>query len=97
MPARIGRLSAGVGRRHSVTIRKASLMARSTRRFEWDIIQERSDTIQERSILLLSGLGQGWQFAELLLQHPSHVQPAASRVRRMILTYCEVSRGVGDT
>jgi len=29
MPARIGRLSAGVGRRHPVTIRKASLMAES--------------------------------------------------------------------
>jgi len=28
MPARIGRLSTGVGRRHPVTIRKASLMAR---------------------------------------------------------------------
>ena len=28
MPARIGRLSAGIGRRHPVTIRKASLMAR---------------------------------------------------------------------
>ena len=32
MPARIGRLPAGVGRRHSVTIRKASLMAGSMRR-----------------------------------------------------------------
>jgi len=32
MPARIWRLSAGVGRRHPVTIRKASLMARSRRR-----------------------------------------------------------------
>jgi len=32
MPARIGRLSAGVGRRHPVTIRKASLMAGSIRR-----------------------------------------------------------------
>jgi len=32
MPARIGRLSAGVGRRHPFTIRKASLMARSLRR-----------------------------------------------------------------
>ena len=31
MPARIGRLSAGVGRRHTVTIRKASLMAGSMR------------------------------------------------------------------
>ena len=32
MPARIGRLSAGVGRRHPVTIRKASLMEGSIRR-----------------------------------------------------------------
>ena len=32
MPARIGRLSAGVGRRHPVTIRKASLMVGSIRR-----------------------------------------------------------------
>ena len=30
--ARQGRLSAGVGRKHPVTIRKASLMARSLRR-----------------------------------------------------------------
>jgi len=32
IPARIGRLSAGVGRRHPVTIRKASLMVGSMRR-----------------------------------------------------------------
>ena len=32
MLARIGRLSAGVGSRHPVTVRKASLMARSVRR-----------------------------------------------------------------
>jgi len=32
MPVRIGRLTAGVGRRHPVTIRKASLMAGSMRR-----------------------------------------------------------------
>ena len=32
MPARVGRLSAGVGHRHPVTIRKASLMAGSMRR-----------------------------------------------------------------
>jgi len=32
MTARVGRLSAGVGRRHPVTIRKASLMAGSMRR-----------------------------------------------------------------
>jgi len=32
LPMRIGRLSTGVGRRHPVTIRKASLMARSIKR-----------------------------------------------------------------
>jgi len=32
MPARIGRLIAGVGRRHPITVRKASLLARSMRR-----------------------------------------------------------------
>ena len=32
MPARIGRLSAGVGRRHPVRVRKASLMVGSMRR-----------------------------------------------------------------
>jgi len=32
MPARIGRLSVDVGRRHPVTIRKASFMAGSMRR-----------------------------------------------------------------
>ena len=32
IPARIGRLSTGEGRRHQVTIRKASLMAGSIRR-----------------------------------------------------------------
>ena len=32
MPGRIGRLSADVGRRHQVTIRKASLMTGSMRR-----------------------------------------------------------------
>jgi len=31
MPARIGRLFAGVGRRHPITIRKASLMVGSMR------------------------------------------------------------------
>ena len=33
---RIGRLSAGVGRRHSVTVRNASLMAGSIRRL-WEL------------------------------------------------------------
>jgi len=39
MPARVGRLSAGVRRRHPVTIRKASLMAGSMRRV-WSLRQQ---------------------------------------------------------
>jgi len=39
MPARIGRLSAGVGRMHPVTIRKASLMVGSMRRV-WTLQQQ---------------------------------------------------------
>jgi len=32
-----------------------------------------------------------------LLQHPNRSQLAASRVQRMMSTFCEVTRGVGDT
>jgi len=35
--------------------------------------------------------------ALLLLQHPNQSQQAASRVRRVMSTFCEVTRGVGDT
>jgi len=38
MPARIGRLSAGIARRHPVTVRKASLMAGLVRRV-WELRQ----------------------------------------------------------
>jgi len=48
MPARIGRLSAGVGRRHPVTTRKASLMAG-----RWGDY-EHCGTKQERSTLRLN-------------------------------------------
>ena len=51
MPARMGRLSAGVERRHPVTIRKASLMAKSMRRV-W--VCEHCGTRQDRSTLLLN-------------------------------------------
>ena len=91
MPARIGRLSAGVGRRHPVTIRKASLMAGSMRWYE------HCGTKQERSTLQSNGPGQGWLFATLLLQHPRQSQQAASGVRRVMLASCEVTQGVGDT
>jgi len=52
MPARIRRLFAGIGRRHPVTIHKASLMAGQRGRCE------HCGTRQERSTLLLNGPGQ---------------------------------------
>ena len=91
MPARVGRLSAGVGRRHPVTIRKASLMVGSMRR------DEHCGTKQARSTLRLNGPRLWWLFATLLLQHPSQSQQAASGVRRVMSASCEVTQGVGDT
>ena len=53
MPARIGKLSAGVGRRHPVTIRKASLM---------DLVSEQKDRV------LLLKLTYSSRLASLLLR-----------------------------
>ena len=36
-------------------------------------------------------------FATLLLQHPSQDEQAASRVRHVMSSFCEVTEGVGDT
>jgi len=94
MPARIGRLSAGVGCRHPVTIRKGSLAAGSIRRL-WDC--DHCSTRQVRSTLRLNGPVVRWLFATLLLQHPSQSQQAASRVQRMMSAFCEVTQGVGST
>jgi len=52
---------------------------------------------QENSTLLLNVPGLGGLFAALLLQHPSQSQQAASGVRRVMSTLCEVTQGVGDT
>jgi len=68
MPARIGRLSAGVARRHPYTIRKALLMGVLIRGYE------HCNTIQERSALWLNAQGHYRLHAELLLQHPSRSQ-----------------------
>ena len=84
MPARIGRLSAGVGRR---------------RRW-WRCRQgghEHCDTKQEDSTLRLNALGLGWLFATLLLQHPNRSQKAASGARRVMSSSCEVTQDVSDT
>ena len=49
------------------------------------------------STLLLKGPGIRWLFATLLLHHSSQSQQAPSRVQSVILTFCEVTRGIGDT
>jgi len=87
MPTRMGRFSNGVGGRHPVTIRKASLMIRR---------YEHCGSVQERSTLRLNASGQGWLFATLLLQRPNRSQQAASGARRVMSAFCEVTRGVGD-
>ena len=89
MPARIGRLSAGVGRRHPVTIRKASLMAGSMRRV-WAL---RHQTATQYSAV-------EWTRARLAVRNvvaPAPHQAASIRVRRVMSASCEVTRGVGDT
>jgi len=65
IPARIERLSAGIGSRHPVTVHKASVMTRS-----WGEC-EKCSTRQECSTLLLNEPGLRWLFARLLLQHPN--------------------------
>ena len=89
MPARIGRLSAGVGRRHPVTIRKASLMAGSMRRV-WAL---RHQTATQYSAV-------EWTRARLAVRNvvaPAPHQAASIRVRRVMSASCEVTQGVGDT
>jgi len=87
MPARIGRLSTGLGRRHPVAIRKESLMAGRWGGYE------QCGTRQVRSTLRLNAPGQEWLFAALLLQQPNRNQQA----RRVMSVSCEVTQGVVDT
>jgi len=89
MPARIGRLSAGMGCRHPVTIRKASVIMGSIRRV-WAL--QHQTGAQHSAVEWL-----GWLFATLLLQHPCQSQQAASGVWRVMLASCEVTQGVGGT
>jgi len=87
MPTRIEKLSAGVGLRHPVTIRKASLMA-GLMKWVW--------ALRNHTVLRWNVPGLSWRLATLLLQHPSQSQQAASRVRRVIPAFCEVTQGAGD-
>jgi len=92
MAVRIARLSDGVGRRHPVTIRKASLVGGGL----WGGC-ERCGTRQERSTLQLNAPGLKWLFAMLLLQHPNRSQQVVSRVWHVMSAFCKVTQGVGDT
>ena len=91
MLARIGRLSTGVGRRHPVTLRNASLMVRSMRR-EWALRHQTGAQYSAVEWTRARGL-----FATLLLQYPNRSQQAAPGARRVMLASCEVTQGVGGT
>ena len=85
-----GRLSAGVARKHPVTIRKASLMAGSMRRV-WALWHQRGAQYSA-----VEWTRTRWLFAQLLLQHPNRSQQAASGALHVMSTSCEVTQGVGD-
>ena len=92
MPASIGRLSADVGRRHPVAVRR-----RRWSQNQWGVC-EHCGTRQEISTLLLNGPGLRWLLTTIFPQHPSPSQQAASsRVWRVMSAFCEATRGVGDT
>ena len=94
MPARVWRLSTVVGRRHPVTIRKASLMVGSISR-AWALYQGQGHCWNPA--LVQCSVTVGWLFAKLLLQHPNRSQHVASWVRRVMSASCEVTQGVGVT
>ena len=83
MPARIGRLSAGVGRRHPVTARKASLMTRSMRRV-W--------ALRHQAGAQYSAVE--WTRARVAIRS---VQASKPPHECDAWCLCEVTRGVGDT
>jgi len=88
MLARMGRLSADVGRSHPVTIHKMSLMAGSARRV-WAL---RHQTGVQYSAV-------EWTRAKVAVRNvvaPAPQTKAASRlrVRRVMSTFCEVTRNV---
>ena len=91
MPARIGRLSAGEGSRHPVTIRKASLMAGSMR-WVW--------ALRLQSGAQCSALE--WMADKVAIRNvlaPAHQPNPASGLKSATLdvNFCEMTRGVSDT
>ena len=89
MPARIGKLSAGVGRRHPVTIRQASLMAGSMRRV-WALRHQKD--VQYSGVECTMA-----RVAIRRVVAPAPQPDPASRLRSVMSASCEVNQGVGDT
>jgi len=86
--ARIGKLSACVGRRLPVRVRKASFMTGSMRR-AWALRHQTE--VQHFDV--------EWTRAKFAVRsvmprHPSPNQQAASIVRRVMSAFCELTRGV---
>ena len=82
LPARMGRLFSGVGRRHLVTIRKASLMTGSMRvqySVEWIMAK-----LALRNVVAPAS-------------QPEPASRLNLRVRHVMSDFCEVTRGDGDT
>ena len=87
MPASIGRLSANVGRRHPVAVRRRRWSQNQSG------VCEHCGTRQEISTLLLNGPGLRWLLQTIFPQHPSPSQQAASsRVWLVMSAFCEVLR-----
>jgi len=81
MPARIGRLSAGVGDRHPIAIRKASLMAGSMRR----VRALRPHAGAQYSAVEWT---RATAISNVVARHPA---------RRVMSAFCEVTQCVSDT
>ena len=87
MPARIGRLSAGLGRNHPVTIRKASLMSGSVK---WAWALRHQAGAQDSAV--------EWARAKVAVRNvAAAAPPARARVRRVMSVFCEATRGVSVT
>jgi len=72
--------------------RTGKLCAGAGRRQVWALRYQTGAQYSAVEWPVLKGL-----FATLLLQHPSPSHWVASRVRRVMSTFCEVTQGVGDT
>ena len=91
MPARMGRLSTDVGRRHPVTIRKALLVARSMRL----VRALRHQTGAQYSAVECTRAKVAVR--NVVTPAPARNQQAASGARRVMSASCEETQGVGDT